>query len=153
MSRETSLFTPAQLQEAEEMVNHFLNGRNDQLEDSKNAVLGLAEAMKGEGDPTSKVFRVGNIRGGMVEGISYQLVFALEQRDVDFYGRKAVIGLDKDSFRTFDRTQSDLRASFLESMYSAELSLMESYVGIDIGQRAAYNSADQQNFDVIERIA
>ncbi len=153
MANEIFSYTPAQLQEAEQMVDHFLNGRNHQLEESRNAVLRLAEAMRSEGDPTSKVFRVGSIRNGMIESISYDLIFALEQAETHFYGRKATVGLYKDTMRTEEHTQSDLHESFVESMNSPELSLMENYVEIDIGQRAARNSADQQNFDVIERIA
>jgi hypothetical protein len=109
--------------------------------------------MRGEGDPAAKVFRVGNVKNGMVESISYELIYALEQRETDYYGRKATVGVDRNSSKTADQTQTDLHASFLQSMYEPELSLMESYVEIDIGQRASRNSADQQNFEVLQRIA
>ena len=42
MANETPSYTPAQLQEAEKLVNNFLEGRNDQLRDSRDAALTLA---------------------------------------------------------------------------------------------------------------
>jgi hypothetical protein len=57
MANETPSYTPAQLQEAEKLVNNFLEGRNDQLGDSRDAALTLAAAMRRSNGRPGRIHR------------------------------------------------------------------------------------------------
>lgn len=153
MANETPSYTPAQLEIAQQMVGDFLCGRETQLSEAKEIVVGRAALMnKAEGDPTARVLRVANIQDGMIESVSYYLSYGVENRSDGNYGRSVAIRINRgEEYKPAEELLATFDSDFYSSVYEQPLPIVPS-VEDAVGEVSWSRGNDVNNMVNVQRI-
>lgn len=153
MANELPSYTPAQLEIAQQMVGDFLGGRETQLSEAKEIVVGCAALMKqAEGDPTARVLRVANIQDGMIESVFYYLSYGVEGRPDGNYGRSVAIRINRgEEYKPVEELAVAFNADFYASVYEQPQPVAPA-IEAEVGGVSWNNGSDIHNMVHAQRI-
>ncbi len=151
MSSENPLFTSADLEKATSIVNKFTDGQEEVLPETKQLFVDKAKLLNSGEDNTARIFRIASIKNELLEKVSYMLLYGIQERKFEPFGRMMVLELHDANFHNgWPSVEAEFSNAFLASVRSDGITRMPDFFNLPVGEFAAENN----DFSVshIERI-